>query len=128
MKSSKEIGPVSRWAWRRGIFTDGSDQYTQDRLLFVIPLAIVVHEGGHLLFGCGLHAWALGGTILLWIVPLLLATISLFSVRHCLRVCMFFFLRTGFTPRPTRTRERVAASGDCGRSGLPSDGMRSSPA
>jgi hypothetical protein len=60
----------------------------------VIDLAnLVVHEGGHMLFGWfgpTLGLW--GGTILQWLVPLLLAT-YFFSLRQttAFAFCSFFF-------------------------------------
>src|SRR6266567_5324217 len=42
--------------------------------LFIDSANLVVHEGGHLLFGwCGATLGLWGGTILQWLVPLLLA-------------------------------------------------------
>ena len=75
--------------------------------LFIDSANLVVHEGGHLLFrwfGPTLCLW--GGTILQWMVPLLL-TVYFFHERQpaAFVFCLFFFLRTGSTRRltwPTR--------------------------
>ena len=61
--------------------------------LFIDSANLVVHEGGHLLFGWmgpTLGLW--GGTILQWLVPLLLAA-YFFRERHtaAFAFCMFFF-------------------------------------
>ena len=61
--------------------------------LFIDSANLVVHEGGHLLFGwfgSTLGLW--GGTILQWLVPLLLAT-YFFHERQlpAFVFCMFFF-------------------------------------
>ncbi len=61
--------------------------------LFIDMANLVVHEGGHLLFGWfgpTLGLW--GGTILQWLVPLLLAT-YFFSQRQAtaFAFCSFFF-------------------------------------
>ena len=62
--------------------------------LFIDLANLVVHEGGHLLFGWfgpTLGLW--GGTILQWLVPLLLAAISLAKDRRRLRVLLILLLR-----------------------------------
>jgi len=61
--------------------------------LFIDSANLVVHEGGHMLFGWfgpTLGLW--GGTILQWLVPLLLAT-YFFRERQptAFAFCMFFF-------------------------------------
>ena len=61
--------------------------------LFIDSANLVVHEGGHLLFGWfgpTLGIW--GGTILQWLVPLLLA-VYFFSQRQAagFAFCLFFF-------------------------------------
>lgn len=61
--------------------------------LFIDSANLVVHEGGHLLFGWfgpTLGIW--GGTILQWAVPLLLAA-YFFTQRHtaAFAFCLFFF-------------------------------------
>jgi hypothetical protein len=61
--------------------------------LFIDSVNLVVHEGGHLLFGCfgsTLGLW--GGTLLQWLVPLLLAA-YFFSQRQmtAFAFCLFFF-------------------------------------
>jgi hypothetical protein len=65
----------------------------QGAFLFIDLANLVVHEGGHLLFGWfgpTLGLW--GGTILQWLVPLLLAT-YFFSQRQttAFAFCSFFF-------------------------------------
>ncbi|MBZ5703988.1 MAG: hypothetical protein LAN63_01405 [Acidobacteriia bacterium] len=62
-------------------------------LLFIDFVNLIVHEGGHLLFGWfgpTLGIW--GGTILQWLVPLLLAG-YFFSQRQttAFAFCLFFF-------------------------------------
>jgi len=71
--------------------------------LFIDSANLVVHEGGHLLFawfGPTLCLW--GGTILQWMVPLLLAA-YFFHERQTTAFVFscFSFLRTGSTPRLT---------------------------
>jgi hypothetical protein len=65
----------------------------QSELLFIDSANLVVHEGGHLLFGWfgpTLGLW--GGTLLQWLVPFLLAA-YFFRQRHTAAFvfCMFFF-------------------------------------
>jgi len=61
--------------------------------LFIDLVNLVVHEGGHLLFGwlgSGLGLW--GGTILQWLVPLLLAAYFFVQRQTTAFVfCLFFF-------------------------------------
>jgi hypothetical protein len=61
--------------------------------LFIDSANLVVHEGGHLLFrwfGATLCLW--GGTILQWLVPLLLAAYFFHERQSAAFVfCMFFF-------------------------------------
>src|ERR1700760_2930510 len=61
--------------------------------LFIDHVNLVVHEGGHLLFGWfgpTLGIW--GGTILQWLVPLSLATYFLFQRQTTsFAFCTFFF-------------------------------------
>lgn len=71
--------------------------------LFIDSANLVVHEGGHPLFGWfgpTLGIW--GGTILQWAVPLMLA-IYFFRERQVAGFvfCLFFFSRTGSTPQLT---------------------------
>jgi len=61
--------------------------------LFIDSANLVVHEGGHMLFGWfGRTLGLLGGTILQWLVPLLLAA-YFFRERQAAAFvfCMFFF-------------------------------------
>ncbi|HVO79821.1 MAG TPA: hypothetical protein VMT28_03770 [Terriglobales bacterium] len=61
--------------------------------LFIDFANLIVHEGGHLLFGWfGQTIGIWGGTILQWSVPLLLAA-YFFSQRHAtaFAFCLFFF-------------------------------------
>lgn len=61
--------------------------------LWIDSANLVVHEGGHLLFqwfGATLHIW--GGTILQWLVPLLLAAYFFRERQPAAFVfCLFFF-------------------------------------
>jgi hypothetical protein len=61
--------------------------------LFIDLANLVVHEGGHLLFGwCGPGIGLWGGTILQWLVPFLLAIYFLFERQTAAFVfCTFFF-------------------------------------
>lgn len=75
---STEWRPVSRWAlsaWITfyAIFLLYALQH-RNQFLFIDSANLIVHEGGHLLFGWfgpTLGLW--GGTLLQWLVPLLLA-------------------------------------------------------
>ena len=61
--------------------------------LFIDSANLVVHEGGHLLFGwCGQTLGLWGGTLLQWLVPLLLAA-YFFHERQtaAFAFCLFFF-------------------------------------
>jgi hypothetical protein len=93
----EEWRPVSRWAvlaWL--VFFVIFLIYAFSKhggYLFIDSANLVVHEGGHLLFGWfgrTLGLW--GGTILQWLVPLLLAA-YFFRERHTagFAFCMFFF-------------------------------------
>ena len=89
--------PVSRWALGAWLVFYGwflIYGFTQGHgFLFIDSANLVVHEGGHLLFGWfgpTLGLW--GGTILQWLVPLLLA--AYFFVQRqttAFAFCMFFF-------------------------------------
>ena len=61
--------------------------------LFIDSANLVVHEGGHLLFGWfgpGIGLW--GGTLLQWLVPLLLAAYFFFQRQSAaFAFCLFFF-------------------------------------
>ncbi len=61
--------------------------------LFIDSANLVVHEGGHLLFGWfGPTIGLWGGTILQWLVPLLLAAYFFFQRQSVAFVfCLFFF-------------------------------------
>jgi hypothetical protein len=81
-------------AW--GIFYAGFLIYTFRRhgeFLFMDLANLVVHEGGHLLFGWfgpGIGIW--GGTILQWMVPFLLAAYFWFQRQAAaFAFCLFFF-------------------------------------
>ena len=89
--------PVSRWALAAWLVFYGwflIYAFTQDHgFLFIDSANLVVHEAGHLLFGWfgpTLGLW--GGTILQWLVPLLLA-VYFFVQRQttAFAFCMFFF-------------------------------------
>ena len=93
----EEWRPISRWAvlaWL--VFYVLVLVYAFDMhggYLFIDSANLVVHEGGHLLFGWfgpTLGLW--GGTILQWLVPLLLAG-YFFREREpaAFVLCMFFF-------------------------------------
>src|SRR6266852_9530932 len=89
--------PVSRWALGAWLIFYGwflIYAFTQGHgYLFIDSANLVVHEAGHLLFGWlgpTLGLW--GGTILQWLVPLLLA--AYFFVQRqttAFAFCMFFF-------------------------------------
>jgi hypothetical protein len=89
--------PVSRWALAAWLVFYGwflIYAFTQDHgFLFIDSANLVVHEGGHLLFGWLGSTFGLwGGTILQWLVPLLLA--AYFFVQRqttAFAFCMFFF-------------------------------------
>ena len=93
----KEWLPVSRWAtgaWVAFYALFIIYAFSQHGgYLFIDSANLVVHEGGHLLFGrfgSTLGIW--GGTILQWLVPLLLAA-YFFTQRQTAAFvfCMFFF-------------------------------------
>jgi len=93
----KDWRPVSRWAvlaWL--VFYSLFLIYAYSMhggYLFIDSANLVVHEGGHLLFGWfgpTLGLW--GGTILQWLVPLLLAAYFFRERQTAAFVfCMFFF-------------------------------------
>src|SRR5689334_9563306 len=89
--------PVSRWilaAWSLFYLSFLAYAFSMHGAFLWIDMAnLVVHEGGHLLFGWfgpTLGIW--GGTILQWSVPLLLAA-YFFSHRQTAAFvfCLFFF-------------------------------------
>ena len=89
--------PVPRWAaamWT--LFYLAFMYYAFSKhgeFLFIDSANLVVHEGGHLLFGWFGHTLGIwGGTILQWAVPFLLAA-YFFSQRQTAAFvfCMFFF-------------------------------------
>lgn len=89
--------PVSRWAVGASlVFYAGFLVYAyraHGGYLFVDSANLVVHEGGHLLFGWfGRTVGLWGGTILQWLVPLLLAG-YFFRERQAaaFAFCAFFF-------------------------------------
>jgi hypothetical protein len=69
--------------------------------LFVDSANLIVHEGGHLLFGwLGQTPGIWGGTILQWAVPLALAGYFVFERQLAgTAFCLFSSLKTGFTRR-----------------------------
>src|SRR5438874_3707219 len=89
--------PVSRWAFAAWLVFYGwflIYAFAQGHgVLFIDSANLVVHEGGHNLFGWfgpTLGLW--GGTLLQWLVPFLLA-VSFFAQRQItgFAFCMFFF-------------------------------------
>jgi hypothetical protein len=93
----EEWRPVSRWAvlaWLVFFVVFLIYAFSnRGGYLFIDSANLVVHEGGHLLFGWfgrTLGLW--GGTILQWLVPLLLAA-YFFRERQAaaFAFCMFFF-------------------------------------
>ncbi len=98
--------PVSRWALAAWVtfyvLFLGYAFQNHGGFLFIDLVNLVVHEGGHLLFGWlgpTLGLW--GGTLLQWLVPFMLAA-YFFTQRQtsAFVFCAFFFLRTGFIRRP----------------------------
>jgi hypothetical protein len=96
-RCAQDWRPISRYAavaWL--LFYVGFLVYAfgkHGEFLFIDPANLVVHEGGHLLFGWfgpTLGLW--GGTILQWLVPLLLAA-YFFTQRQttAFTFCGFFF-------------------------------------
>jgi hypothetical protein len=88
------MGKATGWAWL-AFYSLFLAYAARDRtgLLFIDNANLVVHEGGHLLFGW-LGPWIgiWGGTILQWLVPLLLA--AYFFVQRspvAFAFCLFFF-------------------------------------
>jgi len=89
--------PVSRWAVAAWLFFYVLFLIYAFNMhggyLFIDSANLVVHEGGHLLFGWfggTLGLW--GGTILQWLVPLLLAAYFFHERQPAAFVfCMFFF-------------------------------------
>lgn len=89
--------PVPRWAATAWVvFYAVFSLYAFSKhgeFLFIDLVNLVVHEGGHLLFGWfgpPLGIW--GGTLLQWLVPFMLATYFLFRRQVSAFVfCTFFF-------------------------------------
>jgi hypothetical protein len=103
---SQDWRPTSRYslvAWL--VFYIGFLIYAfgkHGEFLFIDLANLVVHEGGHLLFGwfgSTLGLW--GGTILQWLAPLLLAG-YFFTQRQtsAFAFCTVSFSKTGYIPRP----------------------------
>jgi hypothetical protein len=95
--ASEEWRPLSRWAvgaWLVFyIVFLGYALRMHGGFLFIDSANLVVHEGGHLLFGWfGQTIGLWGGTILQWMVPLLLA-LYFFQQRQAAAFvfCTFFF-------------------------------------
>ncbi|MBZ5721610.1 MAG: hypothetical protein LAO03_14625 [Acidobacteriia bacterium] len=92
-----EWQPVSRWAlgaWLLFYAAFLAYAFAMHGTFLFIDLAnLIVHEGGHLLFGWfgpTLGIW--GGTILQWLVPLLLAAYFFAQGQTAaFAFCMFFF-------------------------------------
>jgi hypothetical protein len=93
----RPLKPISRpaligWAVFYGLFLFYAERDTSG-FLFIDNANLVVHEGGHMLFGY-LGEWmgVAGGTIFQWLVPLLLAA-TFFHQRETQGVvfCVFFF-------------------------------------
>jgi hypothetical protein len=89
--------PVPRWAAGAWVVFYGLFLFyafsEHGGYLFIDSANLVVHEGGHLLFGWfGRTIGLWGGTILQWLVPLLLAA-YFFSQRQttAFAFCLFFF-------------------------------------
>src|SRR5580700_8469176 len=99
--------PISRWAiagWLAFyVFFLLYALHMHGRYLFIDSANLVVHEGGHLLFGwLGKTLGLWGGMILQWLVPLSLAAYFFHQrQRAAFAFCLFFFLKTGSTRRPT---------------------------
>jgi hypothetical protein len=93
----KDWKPVQSWAvWAWVVFYALFMAYALNAhggFLFVDSANLVVHEGGHLLFGWlgpTLGVW--GGTILQWAVPLALAGYFFFERQLAgMAFCLFFF-------------------------------------
>jgi hypothetical protein len=89
--------PVPRWAaamWMAFYAAFLLYAFSKHGEFLFIDLAnLVVHEGGHLLFGWfGQTIGLWGGTLLQWLVPLLLATYFFFQRQTAAFVfCTFFF-------------------------------------
>ena len=89
--------PLPRWAIAAWVvFYAAFLMYAfrmRGEFLFIDSANLVVHEGGHMLFGWFGHTLGIwGGTILQWLVPLLLAA-YFFRERQtaAFAFCMFFF-------------------------------------
>ena len=93
----EEWRPISRWAvvtWLIFYFLFLIYAFSQHGgFLFIDSANLVIHEGGHNLFGwCGRTLGLWGGTILQWLVPLMLAAYFFRERQPAGFVfCMFFF-------------------------------------
>jgi hypothetical protein len=88
------IGKATGWAWM-AFYALFLAYAARDRsgFLFIDNANLVVHEGGHLLFGW-LGPWIgiWGGTILQWLVPLLLSAYFFIERKPvAFAFCLFFF-------------------------------------
>jgi hypothetical protein len=107
--------PVSRWeacAWLA--FYLGFMGYAFSKhgeFLFIDSANLVVHEAGHLLFGwfgATLGIW--GGTLLQWLVPLLLAAYFFYQRQTAaFAFCMFFFFENWLYTAPYMADARSMA-------------------
>jgi hypothetical protein len=114
--------PISRWAiatWLAFyVFFLLYAFHMHGGFLFIDSANLVVHEGGHLLFGWfgkSLGLW--GGTILQWLVPLLLAA-YFFHQRQsaAFAFCLFFFFENWlYTPTYMADARHGLAPCDHGR-------------
>jgi hypothetical protein len=96
-RAGEEWQPVARWAtaaWLGFYLVFLAYAFSMHgAFLFIDSANLVVHEGGHLLFGWFGRAIGLwGGTILQWLVPLLLSA-YFFRARQPVAFvfCLFFF-------------------------------------
>jgi hypothetical protein len=96
-RAGEEWQPVARWAiaaWLAFYLIFMAYAFSmRGAYLFIDSANLVVHEGGHLLFGWfGRTIGLWGGTILQWVVPLLLSA-YFFRARQpaAFVFCLFFF-------------------------------------